>query len=99
MEVNWKNQQQYNDAPQLNLDHEGLQATPIQDGNRKYTGWSDDPQHPKRKILGISVVSFWLLVVILVVVIAGAIGGGVGAGLAAQKKSVATSAYVPWVCR
>jgi hypothetical protein len=45
---------------------------------------------PKRRILGLGVMAFWIMVTILVIILAGAIGGGVAGGLAGQKKSSTT---------
>ena len=41
----------------------------------------------RRQIAGLSVDTFWALVVLLCIIVAGGIGGGVGAGLAAQKSN------------
>jgi hypothetical protein len=46
---------------------------------------------PKRRILGLSVRAFWIIVIVLVVIVAGAIGGGVGGGLAAQSRANSSS--------
>ncbi|KAK4147862.1 uncharacterized protein C8A04DRAFT_24421 [Dichotomopilus funicola] len=59
-------------------DHEGLEVAHRSGG-------------PKQRILGLSVRTFWIILIILVVVVAGAIGGGVGGGLAAQSKASSSS--------
>jgi hypothetical protein len=47
------------------------------------------PSNGKKQILGLSVGTFWGIVVLLCVVVAGGIGGGVGAGLASRKSACA----------
>src|SRR6202044_763336 len=40
-----------------------------------------------KRILGLSIGMFWLVIAVIVLVLAGGIGGGVAGGLAAQKNS------------
>jgi len=57
------------------------------------TTWVEPPQvanlpaKPRQRILGLSVKTFWILIVLLVVIVAGGVGGGVGGGLAARGSS------------
>ena len=57
------------------------------------TTWVEPPQgtnlpaEPRERILGLSVKTFWILIVLLVVIVAGGVGGGVGGGLAARGSS------------
>jgi hypothetical protein len=94
MEVNhqkWKSERQENEGLQVNRDYEGLQAAEVQNG----TPWKYQQEAPRRKILGLTVAAFWVVIVIIVLVLAGAVGGGVAGGLAAQKKSTnSVSRYV-----
>jgi hypothetical protein len=88
----WKSERRENEGLQVNRDHEGLQAAPVQDDVLgKY-----QQESPRRRILGLSIVTFWVVTAILVLVLAGAVGGGVAGGLAAQKKANtnAVSRYV-----
>ncbi len=48
---------------------------------------ANPPVEPKQRILGLSVRTFWIVVVLLVVIVAGAIGGGVGGGMAAKSRA------------
>lgn len=43
------------------------------------------PAQTPRRIFGLSVGTFWGVIVLLCVILAGGIGGGVGAGLASKK--------------
>lgn len=90
MEVNhdkWQSERRVNEGLQVNRDHEGLQAAPMQSDDT----WKYQPEAPKKRILGLSVAAFWVVVGIIVLIIAGAVGGGVAGGLAAQKKTNAPS--------
>jgi hypothetical protein len=86
MEVNhqkWNLERKVNEGLQVNRDYEGLQAAPMQsDKTMKY-----QPELPRKKILGLSVASFWVVIAIIVMTLAGAVAGGVAGGLAAQKKA------------
>ncbi len=44
----------------------------------------------ERRICGIAVRTFWVLILLIVVIFAAAIGGGVGGGLASQHKKYVT---------
>lgn len=80
---------------QVNRDHEGLQAVPPQKTykDNAFRRTQHGAEGPQRRILGLSVTAFWVVVGVLVLLLAGGIGGGVGGGLAAQKKNK-TSWYV-----
>lgn len=62
---------------------------------RASRGWTDAPilatedrkDGEKRRILGLTVPLFWLILVIIAIILAGGIGGGIGGGLKAQQKS------------
>ncbi|KAI9648156.1 hypothetical protein NHQ30_002788 [Ciborinia camelliae] len=69
-----------------------------------YQKWSGSRQEPyagtepketaspeRKQISGLSVNTFWALVVLLCIIIAGGIGGGIGAGLAAQRSNCKSS--------
>lgn len=89
MEVNhqkWKSESRDNEGLQVNRDYEGLQAIPTQHD----APWKEQQETPRRRILGLTVAAFWIVVAIIVLVLAGAVGGGVAGGLAAQKKTTNT---------
>jgi hypothetical protein len=77
LEVDWRQQNQY--------DNNGLQ----------YVSLAGVPQRKEvtglpttsRRVLGLSIGMFWLVVAVIVLVFACGIGGGVAGGLAAQKNS------------
>lgn len=77
LEVDWRQQNQY--------DSEGLH----------YVSSARVPQRKSvtsmpttsRRILGLSIGMFWVVVAVIVLVFACGIGGGVAGGLAAQKNS------------
>ncbi|KAI5867864.1 hypothetical protein GGS23DRAFT_550429 [Durotheca rogersii] len=48
----------------------------------------------RKRILGLTVPIFWLVVVIIIIILAAGIGGGVGSGLAQQSKSNSESSSV-----
>jgi hypothetical protein len=76
-----------NQGLQLNCEHEGLQTTqPQLKAIPSEPIWATENAYPRR-ILGLSVRMFWLMVAVIVIVIAGGVGGGVAGGLAAQKKN------------
>lgn len=88
MEVNQKATDTTNEGLlQVNRDNEGLQALYPTEDNVPPKIESQYHETRPRRILGLGVASFWILIIVLVLILAGAIGGGVGGGLAAQKKS------------
>ncbi|KAI2619615.1 hypothetical protein GGR54DRAFT_120408 [Hypoxylon sp. NC1633] len=46
----------------------------------------------RRRILGLTVPMFWLVILLIIVILAAGIGGGVGGGLKAQQQSVSAAA-------
>ncbi|KXX77421.1 hypothetical protein MMYC01_205014 [Madurella mycetomatis] len=92
-------------GPELVHPHSTLELVPTSGLEAAKHGWVSQPveplphnqeySQPKRRILGLSVRAFWIIVIILVVVLAGAIGGGVGGSLAARggaDSSISTEA-------
>ncbi|KAI1080209.1 hypothetical protein F5B20DRAFT_580605 [Whalleya microplaca] len=54
------------------------------------------PSDEKRRILGLTVPSFWVIMVLITMILAGGIGGGVGGAMRAQQKEEhSTSSDVP----
>lgn len=85
---NWKSERKVNEGLQVNRDYEGLQAAPIQnDAKLEY-----QEEAPRKRILGLSVAAFWVVIAIFILILAGAVGGGVAGGLAAQKKTTTNTA-------
>lgn len=87
-----------------NTDSEGLQVVetyteskprygqiPVQSQTSPEVASADAP----RRICGLRVVTFWLVVVILVLVVGAALGGGIGGGLA-SKNGDSESEYVSY---
>ena len=67
---------------QVNRESEGLQPNP----NSTDYMLGSHGEFQRRRVLGLSLGMFWLVIVVLALIIAGAIGGGVAGGLSAQKK-------------
>ncbi|KAI0013827.1 hypothetical protein F4779DRAFT_294671 [Xylariaceae sp. FL0662B] len=44
------------------------------------------PKEEKRRILGLSIVWFWVIVILITLILAGGIGGGVGGAIRAQQQ-------------
>jgi len=87
----WESNSKYGSGPEgleVNRDAEGLQHVPLKRGHGYRGTKMEEP--PKRRILGLGVMAFWIMVTVLVIILAGAIGGGVAGGLAGQKKSSTT---------
>jgi hypothetical protein len=86
MEVDWDEKSRGQEGLQVNRDHEGLQIVEKLRGPATWDREDGGEGEGRRKrILGLSVPTFWILVLISVLIIAGGVGGGIGAGLAAQK--------------
>ena len=70
-------------------DQAGLEVNVKPDAWKRMTKRYSGKQYeevPHRTIFGLSVGTFWAVLVVLCVFIAGGIGGGIGVGLASQKK-------------
>ncbi|KAL7621388.1 hypothetical protein AAE478_008710 [Parahypoxylon ruwenzoriense] len=75
-------------------------AVPHATGDEKWPGTSrawgdtsspitpaeDHKEGERRRILGLTIPIFWLVIVIVVIILAAGIGGGIGGGLAQQQK-------------
>jgi hypothetical protein len=91
----WSSNGGYHDGLEVNHNSERQQQIPLK---KDHANWGSDekqilepPEPPKRRILGVSVTTFWIVATILVIVLAGAVGGGLAGGLASQKKSITVS--------
>ena len=77
--------------------HSALESAPPDQGHSPgqqtlqpyMLGAYTDPSQPDKtqRILGLSVRTFWIVLIILIVILAGGIGGGVGGGLAARSRA------------
>lgn len=91
-EVDYRNASSY-----ASPENEGLQLVPLPTEQSWYNSnvAIAGPQQlpPPRTILGVTVKSFWILVIVLVLILTVGIGGGVGGGLAQQKSNCAVLRY------
>lgn len=76
----------------MNTDADGLQVAEFYTKKEYEQALSWKPPEPtraepQRRICGLRVVTFWLVVVILVLVVGGAVGGGVGGWLATGRAA------------
>lgn len=93
LEVDWRRQQSANDGLQKqHHENDGLKHVYV-----PYPGASSHQNldNSSRRVLGLSIGMFWLVIAVIVVVLAGGIGGGVAGGLAAQKNSWYVKSYEP----
>ena len=80
------------DAPIVwNVDHSDLEvatkAKEVGSSSEDDAGVRDKP----KRICGLRVVAFWLLLALVIVIIVGAVGGGVGGSHANEKGKVGTA--------
>jgi hypothetical protein len=82
----------------FNQDREGLQSVAPEPRMPEkhdaveavYSSSGNQPIKSKR-ILGLTVPTFWIVTLVVVMILAGGIGGGVGGGLAAKKYNNSAS--------